>query len=194
MAAHQKKTRRLNAALVFADESGLLMAPLVQRSWSRRGLTPVLRQRTRQHQKVSVIAALIVSPHRQRVRLCFRLYPARNVDGDKVRAFLRQLRCHVHGRFVLLWDRLGAHRCARVQAYVRRHRRIHLEWFPAYAPELNPMEYGWSWLKTKPLANYAPPDAKDLATTARRHACRLQHSVRLLWSFIDHSPLSLRHK
>ncbi len=42
---------------MFLDESGMLMAPLVRRSWSVRGQTPVLRQRGRCHQKVSAIAA-----------------------------------------------------------------------------------------------------------------------------------------
>lgn len=32
------------------------------------------------------------------------------------------------------------------------------ELFPPYAPEFNPIEYAWSYLKTKPLANFAPPD------------------------------------
>ena len=51
------------------------MAPLVRRSWSLRGHTPLLRQRTRAHQKVSAIAALCIAPARDRVALYFRLLP-----------------------------------------------------------------------------------------------------------------------
>jgi transposase len=44
-----KKASRLKAFLVFIDESGLLMAPLVRRSWAPCGYTPILYQRTQSH-------------------------------------------------------------------------------------------------------------------------------------------------
>ena len=170
------------------------MAPLVRRTWSPCGQTPILMQRTRHHQKVSMIAALLISPRRRRVRLCFRLHPSANVDAGKVRAFLNQLSGQVRGSLLLIWDRLQAHRSPRIQSFARRHRRFHFESLPPYAPELNPVEYGWSWLKTNPLANHAPADASELAHLARGQARRLRRRSQLLWSFIDHSPLPLRHK
>jgi hypothetical protein len=42
----------MKAALVFIDESGLLMSPYLRRTWHPRGQTPGLRQRTRHHRKV----------------------------------------------------------------------------------------------------------------------------------------------
>lgn len=194
MAAHQKKATRLKASLVFLDESGLLMSPLLRRTWSPCGQRPVLVQRTRHHQKVSVIAALVVSPHRRRVRLCFRLHLDRSVDARRVAAFLRQLARQIRGPVIVIWDRLQAHRSRVVHAWAARWRRFRFEEFPAYAPELNPVEYGWCWLKTNPLANHAPENALGLARLARHHARRLQQRPALLWSFIEHSPLPLRHK
>ena len=44
LAAHQKKARRQEASLALIDESGLLMAPLVRRTWAPRGQTPDLDQ------------------------------------------------------------------------------------------------------------------------------------------------------
>jgi transposase len=179
---------------VFLDESGLLMSPLLRRTWSPCGQRPVLVQRTRHHQKVSVIAALAVSPRRRRVRLCFRLHPGLSVESSRVTAFLRQLACQIRGPVIVVWDRLQAHRSRLVRAFATRWRRFHFEAFPPYAPELNPVEYSWCWLKTNPLANHAPEDAFELARLARHHSRRLQHRPDLLWSFIDHSPLPLRHK
>ena len=170
-----------------------MMAPLVRRTWNPCGMSPILVQRTRHHQKVSVIAALVVHPNRQSIRLYFRLYPGTNVDSLKVRAFLALLRRQMRCALVLVWDRLQAHRSPHVQALIRRDGHIHLEWFPPYAPELNPVEYAWSWLKTNPLANYAPLDVPELTQLARRHARSLQYRSSLLWSFVEHSPLSLRH-
>lgn len=178
---------------MFLDESGLLMSPWLRRTWSPCGQRPVLVQRTRHHQKVSVIAALVVSPRRRRVRLCFRLHPGLSVESSRVRAFLRQLACQIRGPAIVIWDRLQAHRSRLVRGFATRWPRFQFEEFPPYAPELNPVEYGWCWLKTNPLANQAPQDALGLARLARHHARCLQHRPGLLWSFIEHSPLPLRH-
>lgn len=179
---------------MFVDESGLLRSPWLRRTWSPCGQRPVVVQRTRHHQKVSVIAVLAVSRGRRRVRLCFRLPPGCSVDRQRVAAFLRQLARQVHGPVILIWDRLQAHRARSVRAFAARCRRFRFEALPPYAPELNPMEYGWCWLKTNPLANQAPEDAVGLARLARHHARCLQHRPGLLWSFIHHSPLLLPHK
>jgi hypothetical protein len=67
------------------------MAPLVRRSWSPRGHTPVLMQRGRSRRKVSVIGALVISPKRRRVRGYFRLHPEVNLDGPLVLSFVKEL-------------------------------------------------------------------------------------------------------
>jgi transposase len=159
LAAHQKKAGRLKACLVFIDESALLLSPLLRRTWSPCGRRPILLQRTRHHQKLSVIAALVVSRSRRHLRLCFRLHQDHAVDSPRVVAFLRQLGRQVRGPLIVVWDRLNAHRSKMIRAFAARQPRFQFEYLPPYAPELNPVEYGWSWLKTNPLANYAPTDA-----------------------------------
>lgn len=176
------------------DESALLMSPYLRRSWSPCGRRPVVVQRTRHRQKLSMIAGLVISASRRRVRFVFRLHQDCAVDGSKAAAFLRQVGLAVAGPIMVVWDRLNAHRSKVVRAFLDRRPRFQLEYFPPYAPELNPAEYAWGWLKTNPLANYAPTDAAELARTARRQGHQLKHQSRLLWSFIDHSPLPLRHK
>ncbi len=60
---------------------------------------------------------------------------------------------------------------------------------PPYAPQLNPVEGVWSWLKRNPLANYAPVDAAELNRHAHGHARTLQRRPNLLRAFLNHSPL-----
>jgi hypothetical protein len=192
VAAHQKKAHRLKAHLAFLDETGMLMAPLVRRSWAPRGQTPILRQRTNSHKKVSVIGALTVAPQRDRVRFYFRLHPDQNIDTERVAAFLDQLSRQLQGRIVLLWDHFSPHLSARMKAYLARHPRLHPEFFPPYAPELNPAEGPWGYLKLNPLANLPLMCVGDLASTTRRHARSVQRQDRILRAFLKHSPLPLR--
>jgi len=169
------------------------MAPLVRRSWSPCGQTPVLYQRTRSHKKVSVIAALCVTPARDRMHLYFRLHPDANINAGLIIAFLRQLRQQLDPHpIVVVWDRLRAHRAKSVMAYLRDTRTIHPVLLPPYAPELNPIEYAWGYLKNNPLANHACFNIEELADTARHYGRSLQRKQHLLRSFILHSPLSLR--
>lgn len=169
------------------------MAPLVRRSWNPCGQTPILYQRTRSHQKISVIAALCITPQRDRLHLYFRLHPNININAVLIVAFLRQLRQQLDPHpIVLIWDRLKAHRAKLVQTFVQDTRSIYPVLLPPYAPELNPIEYAWGYLKQNPLANYACFNNDELAHTARHYARSLQRKPHLLRSFIFHSPLTLR--
>lgn len=189
LGSDQKKTCRLNAYQVFLDESGFLMAPLVRRTWAPRGKTPILLQRGRAHQKVSAIAALVVSPRRHRVRLFFRLHPHLAIKGPLVKDFLCHLYRHLPGRSILIWDRLNTHRARIVTRYLALKTRTTVEYFPPYAPELNPAEYVWGYLKTNPLANCPAFDIDGLTTSTRYHTRCLQRKPHLLRSFLYSSSL-----
>jgi transposase len=192
VAPGKKNASTLRASLVFLDESGLLMAPLVRRSWAPRGRTPILYQTTRSREKVSIIAALSVSPQRRRVGLYFSLYPNANVTMAAVVAFLRELARHLQHAIILIWDRLPAHRGRTIRRFLARRKRCRAVFLPPYAPELNPVERLWSYLKTNPLANLAAPDAEPLSRLAHRQARKVQQRQALLRSFIRSTPLAVR--
>ena len=170
------------------------MAPLVRRTWARRGHTPVLYQRTYSHQKVSVIGALCITPEWDEAHFYFRLHPNANINGDSVRDFLRQLVRQVSTPIVLLWDRLQAHRGKLAQTYIRETPGLHAEFFPPYAPELNPAEQIWNYLKNNPMANLPIQQVDDLADVARHHGRSLQRKQCLLRSLLAHTPLNIRLK
>jgi hypothetical protein len=178
--------------LVFIDESGIMMAPFVRRTWSPCGKTPWLYHKTRFHKKVSVIAALCIHPCRGRLRLFFRLHPDANVNGHLVAAFLKHLLKELPDPIIIVWDRSVPHRSRKVHALRDSNPRFHLSLLPPYAPELNPVEYVWSYSKTNPLANVTAMNVADLATGARRSVRSIQKKQSLLRSFIKASGLSLR--
>lgn len=51
----------------------------------------MLYQRTRSHQKVTIVGALCVSPQRDRVHLYFRLHCNANINAERTVAFLAHL-------------------------------------------------------------------------------------------------------
>lgn len=170
------------------------MASLVRRSWALRGQTPVLYQRGRHHQKVSVIAALCVSPDRDEVRLYFRLYPDHNIKAQDIVPFLRAVDRELNGRWLLLWDRLNAHRAKYTRRALEGMENLETFFFPSYAPELNPVEHVWAYLKMNPLANLEVTETQDLAQITRRSARGIQRKESLLRSFIKQGVLFLRLK
>jgi putative transposase len=168
------------------------MMPVLRRTWARCGVTPTLTVRARSHEKVSGIGALIVSPRRRQLTLALALHPRRNIRGPQVLRFLRHLARHVRGSIVLLWDRGLSHRHRFVSAWLRTHPRVHVVWLPPYAPELNPVELLWSYLKYGRLANLTPDTVEQIRAHVGRERRRLARQPHLLRSFFRHSGLPFR--
>jgi transposase len=69
---------------------------------------------------------------------------------------------------LVIWDGLKAHRSRLVREYLDGlARHIQIAFLAPYAPDLNPVEYLWAWLKRHALANYCPENLSDLQITAR---------------------------
>jgi putative transposase len=135
-----------------------------------------------------MIAALSLSPRGRRVHLFFALHPNENITARKVRSFLRHLCRHLRGPVVLVWDRLRAHRARLVMEFLDRRPRVTAIDLPPYAPELNPVEPFWSYLKMNPLAQVASNDPWELRRLASHHSRRIARRQPLLQSFIQATP------
>jgi transposase len=86
---------------------------------------------------------------------------------------LRQLR----GKVLLIWDGSPIHRGQAVKDFLRAGaaKRLHLEQLPGYAPDLNPDEGIWNYLKRVELANICCHDLQELRTQVIRARERLRH-------------------
>lgn len=164
--------------------------PNVTRTWAPCGHTPRVYHLYK-HDRLSAISALAVSRRRQRIALYLQLR-RRALDGLDVRAFLTDLLRQVRGPIVLLWDQGTIHRRREVTAFLRQHPRVRVEYFPSYAPELNPAEFVWTQ-NDRSLANSAPTDLADLRQMLRRSYRRIRGSQRLLWACILASDLPWTH-
>jgi transposase len=159
LAEGKKNAARMGANLVFCDESGFLLIPLVLKTWAPRGKTPIHCHHYRRD-KVSVISGISVSPQRSRLGLYYRFH-LNNIGQTEVCLFLRHLLRHLRGPVVVLLDNSRTHKGEPLRELCRRHRRLHLEYFPSYAPELNPDEGVWSLAKRE-LANGRPDNLEEL--------------------------------
>jgi putative transposase len=164
------------------DEAGALMAPLVRRTLAPRGQTPILKHRAKQRDKVSLAAALIFSPDRE-LSLYFRTYPQDYVNNVKAAAFLEALLQEIPGPVVALWDRGNMHKGDPIRNLKEKYPRLRTEFLPPYAPDLNPVELLWSYLKYGKLANFAPHDIPELEQRLVEHLLYAQSNPRLLASF-----------
>ena len=82
-------------------------------------------------------------------------YHAHADDVVRLLRLLRLLLRKVRGKLLVIWDGAPIHRGQPVKDFLRRGaaRRLHLEQLPAYAPELNPDEGIWNYLKRVELGN-----------------------------------------
>lgn len=111
-----------------------------------------------------------------------------NFKAVHVAAFLRTLLRHVPGHIILLWDGGSIHKGPLIDAVVSANPRLHLERFPAYAPELNPVELLWREFKGR-TGNGCPFDTDELRVTLHGNVRRVRQSQAKLRSFVLASDL-----
>lgn len=158
---------------MFIDETGLSERPHKVRTWAPRGCTPVLQMRFNWHQ-LSAIAGM------SWWKFYFKLIPG-TIRGPQIVEFLKQLRAQIKRKLLIIWDGLPAHRSALVRQYVdSTEGALQIERLPAYAPELNPVEYLWAHWKHHELANFCPTDFAQLSVVARNKLLRTQRRPQII--------------
>jgi transposase len=70
-----------------------------------------------------------------------------------------------------------------------QHGRLWLEFLPAYAPKLNPVEYLWSHWKQHELPNFCPQTFGELSHQARRALRRTRRRPTLVMAFWEQAEL-----
>ncbi len=145
------------------------------RTWAPCGRTPVLRVPLT-HDHLAAIGGLTPDG-----RLFLQTQDHAYHSPDVVR-FLRVLLRKIAGKLLVIWDGAPIHRGQPIKDYLARGaaKRLHLEQLPGYAPELNPAEGIWNYLKRVELANRCCTDLIDLGGALRRAKERLRHKRHVL--------------
>lgn len=168
----------LGATLVLEDESGFSLVSPLKGTWAPRGQTPVIRTQISHHQRINAVGALLVSPGGQCLRLFSRLQ-RKNINGKHVVAILKKLLRTIKGPIVLVWDNHPIHVRKLVKAFIAQQPRLHVFYFPSYAPELNPVEGVWTQAK-EATAGSAPYHLQELHRNVYTAIKHIANSPRLL--------------
>jgi len=144
--------------------------PGLVRTYAPRGQTPVLWVPcTRDH--LSVISGLT---HEGRLLLQVR---ERAFRGPEVVQFLQHLLRQIPGKLLVIWDGAPIHRAQPVKDFLAQGAaaRLQLAQLPGYAPDLNPDEGIWHYLKHVELRNLCCADLAELRLELALAVKRLRH-------------------
>lgn len=179
-----------DAHIVFVDEAGFMLEPLVRRTFAPRGKTPIHRIAD-PHGRISVIGAIAVSPGREFVSFTYEMLADNaNYQGQSVARFIRALRSDLPGSLTLIWDKIPIHRGEPVQELIEETGLVS-EPFPLHAPELNPVDRVWGHVKYGRIPNYAAPDLGVLRSTLTVEFDHVASKPDLLRSLIRATGLRL---
>ena len=171
---------------MLVDEAGFYLLPAVVRSYAPCGEPPVLCVfQTRDH--LSVMSGIT---RRGGLFTLIRDYALTSTESA---LFLRHLLRHLQGKLLVIWDGSTIHRGDEVKAFLSNGgaRRVHLEPFPAYAPELNPDEGVWNYLKNVEMRNLCCKDLVDLRHELSLAIVRVRRKPEVIRSFFAGAGLDI---
>jgi transposase len=182
VAGSKKNAAKQGRTIVFIDESGLSERPHRCRTWAPKGQTPVLQY----HFNWKTLSAMAGVSF---WNFYFRLFPG-SIKSPQVVLFLKHLMIHIDGKLLIIWDGLPAHRSRLVKDFVASTKgKLMVERLPAYAPELNPVEYLWGHWKHHELPNLCAKNLGELSSYARKAIKRMRRRPSLIKAFWKQSSL-----
>jgi transposase len=180
----QKKARREGRTIVFIDESGLSEKCPVTKTWAPKGQTPVIQQ-SFSWKQMSAIAGL------SWWRFYFRFFDGA-IRSEQIIEFLAALRRQIRHKLLIIWDGVATHRSRSVRRWLEEQQgHIVVAWLPPYAPELNPVEAIWAYLKKHEIANLCPTTIGEVSDFARRRLKSMQRRPVLIRAFWKQTELAL---
>jgi transposase len=170
VAEAKKGALKEGRTIVFADQSGFYLLPMLVRTYAPVGQTPVLHEHlTRDH--LSAMSGITLEGK------LYMIEQERAFKGEDVVRFLKHLMRQIGGKLLVIWDGAPIHRSQAVKDFLvsGATRRVRLEQLPGYAPDLNPDEGIWKHLKCVELKNLCCQSLSELRVELRKAKERLRH-------------------
>ena len=179
-----KKAEQEERTIVFVDECGFSQKSTAKKTWAPEAETPVMEMNFN-WDKLSVIGGISLKS------IYFQIHEE-SIKSDEVIGFLDHLQRYIGGKLLVIWDGLPAHRSKAVAEYLATTKgRVWVERLPAYAPELNPIEYLWGNVKGTDLANFSPKDLWELSTAAKKALTKRRRRPKIIRAFWIQTELNI---
>lgn len=174
----EEHRRRWQAMLYFQDESGVSLTPVLGRTWAPKGKTPKVKV-TGKRGGFCVTSA--VSPAR---KLIFRI-EKKKVNADRHIEFLKKImKQHPSRKIIVVEDSAPVHKAKKVDRFIEQNKkRLAVYRLPSYAPELNPAEHVWAYLKAHELKTHQAQNTDELRHLTKRKMQSIQRRKELIHSF-----------
>jgi transposase len=172
--------------MVVVDEAGFYLLPAGVWTYAPGEQTPISRMPLTPDHLSAISAITPAGKPYMMVQVCA-------FKGPAIVRFLRHLLRHIPGKLLIIWDGLPAHRSQTVKDFMARGdaRRIHLEQWPSYAPDLNPDEGIWRYLKYAEMKNLCRQTLDDLRYEWRKATARLRHKTDVILSCFKQARLGV---
>jgi transposase len=146
--------------------------------------------------RVSIAGLVCLKPGR-RGRLLWRTRLHRGRPGERGSfsqdddiAFLDQAHQRLQAPIVLVWDNLDTHVSVRMRTLIAARSWLTVIRLPAYAPDLNPTEGVWAWMK-RGIANTAVHGVDHLARLVRQRLRACRQRTDLIAGFLARTGMTL---
>jgi transposase len=171
------RARKHRAKIFFLDETGFSSEPNLRRTYGLKGQTSEVHT-TGQRQHINAISAINARGE----------FWCQDYTGKLNAAlFVEFLKDFMKGRtykVYLVVDGHPSHKAKLVQQYVQSTAgRLELHFLPPYAPDLNPDEFVWQYVKSNGLSKKPLRKNESLKERVRHDLTKLKKSKTLLRSF-----------
>jgi transposase len=137
----RRRAKRVGAMIFFLDEAGFQSDAPLGRTYGLKGHPPVVTT-SGQRQSINVISAV-----NARGEFWAATYTGK-LNAEAFVAFLQNFLSGRRGKVFLVVDGHPAHKANIVKRYIQSlEGRLELHLLPPYAPDLNPDEFVWSYMK-----------------------------------------------
>lgn len=173
----KRRAKRLGALIFFLDEAGFQSDPPLGRTYGLKGETPVLKT-SGQRQSINVISAV-----NARGAFWAATYDGQ-LNAESFVLFVRNFMKGRSGKVFLVLDSHPAHKAKLVKRYVDSlHGRLELHSLPTYAPDLNPDEFVWSYMKNNGVSKQPLKKNESLRHRVEKDLIKIQFDRPLVRSF-----------
>lgn len=182
--ALRERAKKYNAEIYFLDEAGIRSDSVLGKTWGPKGERTTVETSGRR-QSVNVVSAVS-----EEGGFWFDIYSGM-MNAEKFIDTLHSLMSRRQRPVYVVLDGLPAHRAKCVAEYVQQWKGfLELHFLPGYAPELNPDEFVWNYVKSEGPAKRPLKAGESLKQRVSDILTAIKKSKELVKSFFRAESVS----